>query len=171
MEELNMEQIKKVKCKNCGFINIKGTITCSRCHANIDTERKSCPRCGKVNSNNVKKCVNCRYDFTKKRKSIWFNLFLTSLIVGIMIVLVYFGKENWVDKFSLGLKVIAGFFLFSIVVNIFTYGSRDVINYSAEEEMIDKHKKFEKMKRFSTVAIVIGAVLVVGFLIFYYVIR
>lgn len=163
-----MEEFEQIKCKNCGFVNIKGTKTCSRCHTNVDSARKSCPRCGKVNANNVKKCVNCRFDFTKKRKSIFFYLVLSLLIVGVLLLLTYLDYESIVDKFSFGLRVIAGFIVFAIVLNIFTYGSKDKINYAAEDEMIDNHKKLDKMKKFSNIAVIIGGIIVFIVLIVYY---
>lgn len=163
-----MDNFEKVKCNNCGFVNIKGTKTCSRCHTNIDSFKKSCPRCGKVNSNNVKKCVNCRFDFTKKRKSIWFNLFLSLLVVGILFALNYLNHEAIVENFSFALKIICGFIVFAIIVNIFTYGAKDKINYAAEDEIIVKHKKLDNMKKRSNIVIVCGAVVVIIILFIYY---
>ena len=88
-----MEKNVKIKCPNCGFLNIKGTKKCSKCKRDIDSFRKSCPRCGKINSNNVKLCIRCKYDFTKKKRTIWFNLFLSLLLMGLLCLLVVFGKE------------------------------------------------------------------------------
>ncbi len=166
-----MDKKNQIKCPHCGFLNIKGTRKCSKCKRDIDNLRKSCPKCGKINYNNVKLCVRCKYDFTKKRKSIWFNLLISVLLVIVLCLLVYFDKEGIVQKFSLLLKVLAGFGIFVVFVKTLTYGEKDKINYSAEEEIVENHKLFHNMKRWSNIAIVIGGILVLGFLIYYYFIR
>lgn len=166
-----MEKQEQIKCPHCGFKNIKGTRKCSKCRKDIDNLRKSCPKCGKINYNNVKLCVRCKYDFTKKKRTIWFNLLISLLLVGILCLLVYFDKEGIVKKFSLALKVLAGFAIFVVFVKTLTYGEKDKISYSAEEEIIEDHKTFNIMKRWSNIAIIIGGILVLGFLIYYYFIR
>jgi len=166
-----MEKNVKIKCPSCGFLNIKGTKKCSKCKRDIDSFRKSCPRCGKINSNNVKLCIRCKYDFTKKKRTIWFNLFFSLLLMGLLCLLVVFGKERIVEKFSLGLKVLSGFVIFVIFVKSLTYGEKDKIKYSAEEEILGEQKNLHIMKRWSNIAVIIGGILVLGFLIYYYFIR
>ena len=162
-----MDNMEKVKCSKCGFMNLKGTRTCSKCHTNIESYKKSCPKCGKVNSNNVKRCVNCNFDFMKKRSN--FGSFIISLgLVIILMVLVYFDKESIVEKFSFALKVLAGFMVFLLIVNTITYGSKEKINYSAEDEMIDKHKKLNNMKKRSKAAIFVGIIISAIILVIYY---
>lgn len=166
-----MEKKDFIICPNCGFKNIKGTRKCSKCRKDIDTLRKSCPNCGKINYNNVKNCVSCKFDFTKKRRSIWFNLIISLLIVGILCLLVFFGKEGFVSKFNVGLKVLAGFSVFVLFVKTLTYGDKHIINYSAEEEIVEKHKKLINMKKWCNIAIIIGGILVFAFLVYYYIFR
>ena len=168
---MEKENSKQIKCPKCGFINIKGTKKCTKCRHDIDNTRKSCPKCGKINYNNVKYCVSCKYNFEKKRKSIWFNLLISIFIVVVLCLLAFFGKEAIVEKFSLGLSVLAGFALFVLVVRMFSFGKNETINYSAEEEMQDNNKSIAKMKKLSNVAVVIGGILVFIFLIYYYFIR
>ena len=166
-----MEKKQLIKCPKCGFNNIIGTRKCSKCKTHIDDNRKVCPKCGKVNFAKVKKCTTCKFDFTKKRRTVWANLVISLLIIIILSLLVFFGKEGIVEKFSFGLRVIAGFGIFVLFVQKFTFGSEDTINYSAEEEMFDDRKGFAIMKRWSNRAIFIGAILVFLFLVYYYFIR
>lgn len=165
-----MDNMEKVKCSKCGFMNLKGTRTCSKCHTNIESYKKSCPKCGKVNSNNVKRCINCNFDFMKKRSNLG-NLIISLALVIILMLLVYFDKENIVEKFSFVLKVFAGFMIFLLIVNTITYGSKEKINYSAEDEIIDKHKKFNNMKKKSRVAIVLGLIISAIIIVIYYFVR
>lgn len=158
-------------CPYCGFENIKGTRRCSKCRKDIDNLRKSCPRCGKINYNNVKYCIRCKYDFTKKKRTIWFNLLISLLLIAVLSLLVFFGKEEIVQKFSLALKVLSGFIIFVIFVRTLTYGEKDKIKYSAEEEIVDDQKNLSIMKRWSNIAIILGGIIVLGFLIYYYFIR
>lgn len=166
-----MNKKEQVKCPYCGFINIKGTRKCSKCKKNIDTLRKSCPKCGKINYNNVKLCVRCKYDFSKKNRPIVVNFIVSLLLIVVLSLLVFFDKEGIVEKFSLLLKVLAGFFIFILIVKVFTYGEKDILNYSAEEEIVDNHKRFINMKKWSNIAIIIGGILILIFLIYYYFIR
>lgn len=161
----------KIKCNNCGFINIKGTRICTKCGTNIDVYKKSCPRCGKVNSNNVKRCVRCNFDFMKKKKTIWFYLLISCFIMLLLFLLGQFISENAFNKFSLALKVLAGFMVFVVLVRTLTYGSKDKINYSAEEEIVEDHKGFDRMKKFSNLTIIVGGILVIVYLIYYYFIK
>lgn len=166
-----MEKKEQMKCPYCGFTNIKGTRKCYKCRKDIDSYRKSCPKCGKVNSNNVKLCVRCKYDFTKKKRTIWFNLIISVLLVIFLCLLVYFDKEGIVKNFSMALKVLAGFAIFVVFVKTLTYGEKDKINYSAEDEILDDHKIFNIMRRWSNLAIVVGAIIILVFLIYYYIFR
>ncbi len=165
------ENSKQIKCPKCGFMNIKGTKKCTKCHHSIDNLRKSCPKCGKINSSSVRYCTDCKYDFEKKRKSIWVNVAISSFIVIILFLLVFLGKESLVKKFNMGLSVLAGFALFVLVIRMFFSDSKQVVNYSAEEEMQDNNNVIVKMKKISNIAIIIGGILVLGFLIYYYFIK
>jgi hypothetical protein len=91
--------------------------------------------------------------------------------MGLLCLLVVFGKERIVEKFSLGLKVLSGFVIFVIFVKSLTYGEKDKIKYSAEEEILGEQKNLYIMKRWSNIAVIIGGILVLGFLIYYYFIR
>ena len=166
-----MEKKDFIICPNCGFRNINGTRKCSKCRKDIDTLRKSCPKCGKINYNNVKYCVSCKFDFTKKRRSVLFNLIISLLIVGVLFLLVFFGKEGFVSKFNVGLKVLAGFSVFVLFVKTFTYGDKHIINYSAEEEIVEKQKKLISMKKWCNIAIIVGGILAFAFLVYYYIFR
>lgn len=166
-----MDNVKQIKCPKCGFLNMKGTRTCSKCHTNIDSYRKSCPKCGKINANNVKRCVSCKYNFMKKRKSIWFYLIISLIFMVVLFLLVYFCKDGFYKKFNLVLKVFSGFMILAILVNTLTYGSKDKINYTAEDEMLYDYKKFNGMKRFSSIAIIVGGILAIIYLIYYYIFR
>lgn len=168
---MEKENSKQVKCPKCGFMNIKGTKKCTKCHHSIDSLRKSCPKCGKINSSSVRYCIDCKYDFEKKRRSIWFNIVISVFIVIVLCLLVFFGKESIVKKFNLGLSVLAGFALFVLLIRMFFSDSKQVVNYSAEEEMQDNNDAIVKMKKISNIAIVIGGILVLGFLIYYYFIK
>ena len=60
-------------------------------------------------------------------------LFIEIIIMFSLLLLAkkFFGKEGIVEKFSFGLRVIAGFGIFVLFVKMFTFGSEDTINYSA----------------------------------------
>ena len=74
-------------------------------------------------------------------------------------------------NFNLVLKVFSGFMIFAILVNTLTYGSKDKINYTAEDEMLYDYKKFNGMKRLSSIAIIVGGILAIIYLIYYYIFR
>lgn len=166
-----MEKAELIKCPRCGFKNIKGTKKCTKCRTNIDTLRKSCPKCGKINPSDIKRCVTCKFDFTKKARSIWGNLIISGLLVVVLCALVFFGKESVVEKFDFGLRVLAGFLVFVLIIKTFTYGEKHKINYSAEEELVDGNKGLNAMKAWSNLIVIIGFIFVLGFLIYYYVFR
>ena len=61
--------------------------------------------------------------------------------------------------------------ILAILVNTLTYGSKDKINYTAEDEMLYDYKKFNGMKRFISIAIIVGGILAIIYLIYYYIFR
>lgn len=166
-----MAKSQLIECPKCGFKNIVGTRKCSKCKTHIDKNRKVCPKCGKVNYSSINKCSTCNFNFATKKRSIWANLIISILIIVVLSLLVLFGKEEIVERFSFGLQVLAGFGVFVLIIKMFTFGDKDTINYSAEEEMIDDRKGFGIMKRWSNRAILIGAIIVFLFLVYYYFIR
>ena len=89
----------------------------------------------------------------------------------ILCLFVFFGKENFVSKFNVGLKVLAVFAVFVLFIRTFTYGDKHIISYSAEEEILENQKKFNIMKKWCNIAIVIGGILVFAFLVYFYIFK
>ncbi len=164
-----MKDIEKIKCHKCGFENIKGTTKCVKCHAFL-SETKSCPKCAKKNKIEAIRCSKCGYKFNVKRKSIWFNLILSILLVIVLALIVYFNHVGTFNNISNVLKIFATLFIFCLIYGTINYGKNDIIKFSAEEEFVD-NEKFNLLRKISNVAIVIGTILIVCFLIYYYFIK
>ena len=84
--------------------------------------------------------------------------------------MVYYEHSGAVNNISNVLKILAALFIFSLLYGTINYGKSDIIKFSAEEEMMD-NEKFALLKKISNIAIIVGTVLVVGFLIYYYFIK
>ena len=166
MEDIKIE---KVKCSKCGFENIKGTKVCIKCKTPL-AKTKSCPKCAKRNKIDAVRCDKCGYKFNRKKKSIWFNLIISTLLVIVLALMVYYEHSGAVNNISNVLKILAALFIFSLLYGTINYGKSDIIKFSAEEEMMD-NEKFALLKKISNIAIIVGTVLVVGFLIYYYFIK
>lgn len=163
------EEVKKVKCSKCGFENVAGTYKCIKCKTPLD-KTKSCPRCAKRNKIENKKCENCGYKFGRKRGTLLFNLVVSILLVVVLSLLVYFEHNGIVNNFNSALKVLSGLFICLLLYGTVNYGRKEINKFNAEEEFVDE-EKFHKMKKISNITIVIGTIVVVGFLIYYYFIR
>ena len=159
------EKLAKVKCRKCGFENVKGTFRCIKCKTPL-SETKSCPKCARRNKIDAVICSKCGYKFGKKR-SIWFNLIISIFLVIILSLMVYFKHVGTVNNISNILKILAAILICGLLYGTVNYGKNDIIKFSAEEEMID-NEKFNLLRKISNIAIIIGTILVVGFLIYYY---
>ncbi len=166
-----MQNLKKVKCPKCKFENIAGAKKCAKCRTKLDDGKKSCPKCAKINSDNVKRCVSCGFNFTKRRRTLLENAIVSVVIVVLLICLVTFGDNVLLEKYNIAIKAIFGFLIFVIIVKTFTYGENEKISYSAEEEILEEYRKFGSAKKTGNILILVGAILVILFLIYYYLIR
>ena len=164
-----MKKLEQKKCPNCGYKNIELAKKCTKCHYRLDTDTKSCPRCGKVQSLNVVKC-SCGFSFNKKKKGLLWNLFISISIMGLLFIVSIF-NEGLVTKFSFGIKVLLGFFVFVLFVKTLTHASDSVVNYDAEDEIIETQQPLIKMKNLSNIAVIVGAIIIIIFLIYYYFFR
>lgn len=162
-------EVKKVKCSKCGFLNVSGTEVCVKCKTPLKKTR-SCPRCAKKNKIENDRCENCGYKFGRKRGTILFNLIISLLLVGVLSLLVYFKHNGAVSNFSNGLKVLSGLFICLLLYGTINYGRKDINKFSAEEEFVD-NDRFDLLKKISNIAIIIGTIVVVCFLLYYYFIR
>lgn len=162
-----MEEVKKVKCSNCGFSNVLGAKKCIKCNAKLKAVTKSCPRCAKKNDINNNKCVSCGYNFNKKRRSVWFNLIISMLLVIVLCSLLALKKMDTLNGITNILKVLAILFIVYLVYSTLTYGSKEIANYDKEKELVKENKNISKMKKYSNVAIVIGTIIILGIAIYF----
>lgn len=161
-----MKDIEKIKCSKCGFLNVKGSSKCAKC-GNVIKNYVSCPKCAKKNKVNAKICVNCGYKFRQKKKSLLINLVISLLIVAFLFLLLTLEFTNVVSNITKGFKFISVILIFILLYTSINYGKKEITNYTAEEELIDDNKKVKKMKTFSNIMIVIGAIIVFVFLVYY----
>ncbi len=157
-------KVKKRICKICGKENEKDVTSCVFCKTSFDT-RKSCPRCAKRNFLSNEKCDNCGFSFTRKSMGLVRNFLLSFFLVFVLYLFLFLHKERMVEHITLGLKIGALFLFISVLLSTFTYGKKEKIRYSAEEEMISKNLRFFKV--FSRVVFVIGLFLAIGFLLYF----
>lgn len=165
-----MEDVKKIKCKKCGSINIYGAKVCHKCKAKLEN-LKSCPKCAKRNSLEAKVCSSCGFRFSKQKsakKSFFINLSISILLMVVMVLLVVFNKSGVVTDISKVLKVLAGALVLALLFSNFNYNSKDKINYTAESEMMEKNPVTNRMKIISNIVIVIGGLVVLGVCIYFY---
>lgn len=163
-----MRKEELIICPKCNFKNIKLTKKCTKCGYDLDKKNKVCSKCGKIKSNNVKKC-DCGFDFTKKRMSILFGVILSVGVMILLSIIYIFSIDLW-NKISMALKVLFLFVVFVMIVKSITTTNYEVV-HSDEIEMLKRQKSLSKMKKISKLAVVIGGILSVLFLIYYYFIR
>ena len=164
-----MKDLEQVTCPKCGFKNIKLTRKCTKCNYDLDKNNKICPRCGKIKANNVKRC-ECGFNFSRKRISVFLGL-IVSLIVVVLLFILYKINPSLFNDVSFALKVILIFVIFVSLLKTYVNINAETVAYSAEKEMIEKHKKLKKMKKTSNIAVVIGFVIALLFLVYYYLLR
>ena len=163
-----MNKEEQIICPKCKFKNIKLTKKCTKCGYDLDKKNKVCSKCGKIKANNVKKC-DCGFDFTKKRFSVLFGVVLSISVVILLSIIYIFSNELW-SKISVALKVLFLFVVFVMILRSVTNTNYEVV-HSDEIEMLKKQKSLKKMKNFSKIAVVVGGIISVLFLIYYYFIR
>ena len=166
------KDIEKVKCGNCGFLNIKGTRKCVKCNMELK-QTKTCPKCAKRNKIDAVKCVNCNYKFSKvnrNKKNLLFNLLVSFLLVIILSLLIYFEHTRTLSSVKNILKIVAVIFIFGLLYRTINYGAKDINKFSAEEEILDD-SRFDLLRKISNIAIIIGTIIVIIFLIYYYFIK
>lgn len=163
-----MNKEEQIVCPKCNFKNIKLTKKCTKCGYDLDKKNKVCSKCGKIKANNVKKC-DCGFDFTKKRISVLFGVVLSVGVVILLSIIYIFSIDLW-NKISMALKVLFLFVVFVMIVKSITNTNYEVV-HSDEIEMLKRQKSLGKMKRISKLAVIIGGILSVLFLIYYYFIR
>lgn len=161
-----MKDIDFVECPKCHTKNVKGSLKCAKCKSYI-VPMKSCPRCAKVNDASNVKCSRCGFKFKRKRRPIWVNLVISLLLLVILCILVYLDKEGIVRNISKTVKILAVLLVVSIFIYTLNYGSKDVMKYSAEEE-ISANPKFEKMRKIANIAVIVGIIIAFVFICCYY---
>ena len=114
------------------------------------------------------RCANCGYSFTKKKHVLLNNLICSFLLIGFLSLFLYLGKIQVVKKISMFLKLGSLLLFIGIIFSIFTYGEKEKIAYSAEEEITKKNLSI--FKRYSIIILAIGLILILGIL-FYFVLQ
>lgn len=165
------EDVKTVKCPNCGFENAFGTKECYKCKKNLGVEYRVCPRCAKKNEKNTQVCTSCGFKFNKKRPGILFNLIFSVLLVVALIVCVKLNKIKAFNHISLGFRIVAVFVIISILYFTFSHGKKDTLSFDAEEEMTKKNAGLNKMKAISIIAVVVGVIFVAAFIIIKFILK
>lgn len=128
-------------------------------------KRKSCPRCAKWNRADSKSCISCGYSFVNK-KNLWVrNLLYTFLFICVLFFFAFFGKEEVFFHISFFLKLGAFFLFLGIIISIFSYGNKEKITYSAEEDMVKRNLSFFKKVSFKIV--ILGVFLFALFFFFF----
>lgn len=163
-----MNKEEQIICPKCKFKNIKLTKKCTKCGYDLDKKNKVCSKCGKIKANNVKKC-DCGFDFTKKRFSVLFGVVLSISVVILLSIIYIFSNELW-SKISVALKVLFLFVVFVMILRSVTNTNYEVV-HNDEIEMLKRQESLNKMKRISKLAVVVGGIISVLFLIYYYFIR
>ncbi len=161
--------LEQIKCPHCGFKNLKLTKKCTKCNYDLDFENQSCPKCGRINSNETKRC-ECGFNFKRRKRTLLGNVIITLVVMGLLFVLYKF-KGDFIKQYDVAIKALVGFGVFVMVIKTFTSLKDEEVSYTAEEEMFEKHKPVARMKLFSNISIVVGAIAIAAFLIYYYVFR
>ncbi len=169
-----MMEVPKVKCPKCHFSNIYGIKKCIKCQTKLDTKLKSCPKCAKINNVDTERCISCGFRFSRRRNKkriLLFNLTISITLMLILGILVYLEHEKTVNYINIILKILAGIFIIGLLISNVNYHSKEKINYAAEAEMTSNNEMASRMKRFCSLAIIVGGILVLVILIVYYLIK
>lgn len=157
---MNMKkEYETIKCKKCGYENVKHAEKCKKCGTAFKATLKSCPRCAKRNDINANSCVSCGYRFDKKEASVWVNLGITIIFIIASIVLVLLNKEFIVEKVHWGLKIFAIVMLVFIALNTLTYGKKDIVQLPGDEsELLNENVRHFN---FSTLILILATIIVI----------
>ena len=147
------QEIEYITCLKCKTKNVKGSKVCGKCHTKLEVTTKSCPKCAKRNKLDVTSCISCGYRFDKKHYNTLINLIITVLFVGALIVLVKFNPELNKKHITYLMYVIGGIGVLTIVISTLTYGKKEMISLTAEDEI---NKKSFGHVTFSTILTWIG---------------
>lgn len=159
------EKIEFIKCKKCGFDkNIKGSKRCIKCKTILQHDTISCPKCARINKNDVIKCVSCGYKFKGKNWRNLINLIISIIVVIILGVLVYVDNNFVVSNLKWIIKIVGLVGIIMILISTLSYGKKQQLVISAEEQINDK--KFKRFKVVSSLSVVLGILIVMGIVIF-----
>lgn len=172
IERDNVESISKelahVKCPNCGYMNFELTKKCTKCRYDLDYINKSCPKCGRINANAVKRC-ECGFNFNKRKSTLLGNLIITLIIMVLLfVVMKYYGDV--VKKYDMVIKVFFIYIAFVFVCKMFI-SSNPNDDLAAENDILDKYKRKSNPRVVRNLLIILGAVVAIGFLVYYYYFR
>lgn len=162
------KELKHVKCPKCGYMNFELAKKCTKCRYDLDFVNKSCPKCGRINANAVKKC-ECGFNFNRKKRSLFTNLIITLIIMVLLFVVTkYYGDV--VKEYEMAIKVFFIYIAFVLVCKVFI-SSNPEDGFGAEHEMLEKYKRKSNPLVKRNLLIIIGAVVAIGFLVYYYYFR
>ena len=145
-----------IVCGKCGEKNTRNINKCIACGHELE-KSKSCPRCAKINDAKNKKCVNCGFKFNNRKKTIIGNLIFSVLLLIVLFLLLIFDQEKTVIKFTDSLRIGAIFIIAVIVINIFTYGKKEKIDY--DDKYGSNKKKLSVIKNVSLIILAIGFII------------
>ena len=172
IERDNVESISKelahVKCPNCGYMNFELTKKRTKCRHDLDYINKSCPKCGKVNANAVKRC-ECGFNFDKMKRTLLGNLIITLIIMVLLFVVMKYHSDV-VKEYDMVIKVFFIYVAFVFVCKMFI-SSNPNDDLSVESDILDKYKRKSNPRVVRNLLIILGAVVAIGFLVYYYYFR
>ena len=161
-----MKDIETEKCPHCGFENVKGTLNCGKCHKTLKNYI-SWPRCAKKNPLNTKKCIRCGYNLNRKKNNLLKNLLISAILVAVLCLIVYLTKLNSLKNIRIILNILVVILIIIIFYHTISYGTKDINKFEAHEEILDT-KKFNKMRKISSISVVIGISVAFIILIYFY---
>ncbi len=165
-----MHTEEKIKCHNCGFLNINGSKKCGRCGA-VLKKTKSCPRCAKRNKLEAKKCINCGYYFKSNKKIIIKNFLISLFIVAFLSILLALELTGIVENIDIALKICAVIVVILIFYTAINYGSKSVVDYSNKVDIKLDKERYNKMRKINNISIIVGGIIVGVILIYFFVIK
>ena len=157
-----------MKCPKCGYNNLKGATECGKCRNKLKADIISCPRCAYKNDSKTKKCIKCGYNLDKK-ESIFLNIFISIMIVGILSVLIFLNKKSLVSQIELIFKIIAVLSIIYIFVATLSFSHKNKQELKDELYTNPRIKRLEITSKLLLLIVGIMVLCICGYLYFKYI--